>query len=101
MLDVLAIRESQHLDTGQAIAVLLITLAALFGLVLIIVILFAIIAAIAASCDRLRHQLSPSLSLSLLSGQQATIMHMYTKAESTCHVWTRMLMNSEKIATEY
>jgi hypothetical protein len=48
VLDVLAIRESQHLDTGQAIAVLLITVAAVFVLIMIIVIIIAIIAAIAA-----------------------------------------------------
>ena len=37
MLDVLAIRESHHLDTGQAIAVLLITLLALMVLVFMII----------------------------------------------------------------
>jgi hypothetical protein len=42
VLDVLAIKESQRLDTGQAIGVLLITVAALFVLIIII-------AAIAAS----------------------------------------------------
>ncbi len=48
VLDILAIRESQRLDTGQAIAVLLITVAAMFGLIMIIVIIIAIIAAIIA-----------------------------------------------------
>jgi hypothetical protein len=48
VLDVLAIRESQQLDTGQALAVLLITILALLALVFIIVLLVAIIAAIAA-----------------------------------------------------
>ena len=48
VLDVLAIRESQRLDTGQSIAVLLITVAAVFVLIMIIVIIVAIIAAIAA-----------------------------------------------------
>ncbi len=48
VLDVLAIRESQRLDTGQAIGVLLITVAALFALIIIIILLVAIIAAIVA-----------------------------------------------------
>jgi hypothetical protein len=48
VLDVLAIRESQRLDTGQAIGVLLTTVAALFALFIIIIVLVAVIAAIAA-----------------------------------------------------
>jgi hypothetical protein len=48
VLDVLAIRESQSLETGQAIGVLLITVAAMFMLIVVIAVIFAIIAAIAA-----------------------------------------------------
>ncbi|MGD0154150.1 MAG: Yip1 family protein [Thermacetogeniaceae bacterium] len=47
-LNVLAIRESQQLDTGPAIGVMLITIASFFVLALIIGILIAIIVAIAA-----------------------------------------------------
>jgi len=47
VLDVLAIRESQHLDTGQAVGVMLITVAAMFLLILIVIVLIALIAAIA------------------------------------------------------
>jgi len=49
VLDVLAIRESQHLDTGQAIGVLLITVAALFVLIIIIAAIAAIATGSAAS----------------------------------------------------
>jgi hypothetical protein len=48
VLEVLAIRESQSLDTGQAIGVLLFTVAAMFALVVIMVFLVVIIAAIIA-----------------------------------------------------
>lgn len=49
VLDVLAIRESQRLDTGQAIGVLLITVAALFVLIIIIAAIAAIATGSAAS----------------------------------------------------
>ena len=48
VLNVLAIRESQQLGTGQAIGVLLVTIAAFFVLIFIIGALIAIVAAIAA-----------------------------------------------------
>jgi hypothetical protein len=48
VLDVLAIRESQHLDTGPAVGVILVTVAAVFLLIFVIIVLVAIIAAIIA-----------------------------------------------------
>jgi len=48
VLDVLAIRESQRLDTGPAVGVILITVAAVFLLIFVIIVLVAIIAAIIA-----------------------------------------------------
>jgi hypothetical protein len=48
VLDVLAIRESQRLDTGPAVGVILITVASVFLLIFVIIILVAIIAAIIA-----------------------------------------------------
>jgi hypothetical protein len=48
VLDVLAIRESQQLDTGRSIGVLLSTLSAVFVLIVIIAFLIAIIAGIIA-----------------------------------------------------
>jgi hypothetical protein len=49
VLEVLAIRESQQLDTGQAVGVLLSTLAAIFALVVIIAFLIAIFSGITAA----------------------------------------------------
>jgi hypothetical protein len=48
VLDVLAIRESQRLDTGPAVGVILVTVAAVFLLIFVIIVLVAIIAAIVA-----------------------------------------------------